>query len=677
MAQQKTVDLEIFEGPNIYARHPVIRYQFEYENIETVINVGFVPVFYKLLDLGGISAPSDLLTITDKPEKMLATLFAWSTVGLQRLSGCSIPDGCVEPVPGTNRWVCAIPFSQLEIGRAASIKVFLVINQFLEKEDLSAIGLEFIQSLRDTLVDLKELYQKLEPGTPEAEFIEIAHQRGIPWRRFSHEKPIMQFGYGKFRKSCNRTILQIESQIASEMANNKELTSMVLADAGLPVPQQVVVRLRSAAKEAAQKIGFPVAIKPLYGLKGFGVSPNVTGPDQMDDALDKAARYDKPVIVEQHIEGDDYRLQVTGGKLEFGILRTRAMVTGDGKNTVADLIEEVNKAPWRKDAGGKLVYGIQKTPDSTRILERQGYGWDSIADKDVDVFLQDVANSSQGGDYEMITHTIHPENAAMAVRAAEAVGLHIAGVDFITNDISKPYWETGGAICEVNLMPGIDGAAPSPDQPLYQFEKAFDLIFPEQDFNAIPTVAVLGVDQEKSVKWLKEIFDLYDLQIGLKIDMEAEVNGSPLVGIKSSCDASRSILWNPSVEAAIIMENPDSVRKEGLGYSQIDCVIFEKMPCYHDGHEAVDVANLFANIADKAVLYNADDPALCDWIKDVPSQLCIPVSGDKLPDHVASNPELSSLYDTLDENEKLPFLLAVESVRIMGNMKRDAGKVID
>ncbi len=596
---------------------------------------------------------------------MLASLFTWCAVELQRQVGCELIDGFVEETSDTEIWNCFIPFSIKELGQFSSKEVFRAINYAFDA-DYKKISIEdALENTRKIRGVAKEIYQDLSFETPTAEFIQIAESRNIPWKRVKAGQPYFHFAYGKNRQTIHRTILQIESQISAEMANNKEMTTLLLAEAGLPVATQVVVTSGRDAHAAAKRIGYPVAVKPLYGLKGYGVSPKVCNSEELIEALKKAHKYEKPIIIEDHIVGQDYRLQVTGGKFEAGILRTRAMVVGDGSRTVEALADEINKAPWRWDANGKLKYGIRKTEDSTNILKKSGYDWLGVPKEDEKVYLQDVANSSQGGDFEIITSQVHPENTKLAERAAAAIGLHIAGVDFITTDISKPYWETGGAICEVNLMPAIDGMEPSADQPLYQFEKAFELMFPKEAAS-IPTISIVSNEEPKSIKWLKEIFSNYGLNVGCATDNKATVGGSQLVGLETSCDACKAVLWNPAVEVAVLIGSPEAIRKEGLGYWQVDCVILEQMPRFEDGEAALTAMALVAKTATKAVLYNEDDEELVTWVNTNSSDFFFPVSPHTLPENMATIPELMSIYETLADDDKPAFLMALQAVVKIG-----------
>lgn len=665
MEYQRTLAIDIFEGPNIFCSSPVIRYQFKYQDIGDKISEEFVTQFTRLIT-GGANSEFGKISIDFKnKEHIIAALFAGCAVELQRQTGCELIDGFVEETPNEDIWNCFIPFSIKEIGLFSSREIFRAINFAFEQDFTKICSEKAQQIITNVRSELKEKFQDLSFETPASEFIQIAENRGIPWKRIRDDKPFLHFAYGKYRQATHRTVLQIESQISAEMANNKELTTHLLADTGLPVAKQVVVTSGRDAHVAAKSIGYPVAVKPLYGMKGFGVSPKVSDPDALIEALKKAHKFDKPIIIEKHIEGQDYRLQITGGKFESGILRTRAMVVGDGILSVEALADKANMAPWRWDTNGKLKYGIQKTEDTTKILARHGYDWNSIPKGDEKVYLQDVANSSQGGDYQIITTEVHPENAKMAERAAAAIGLHIAGVDFITTDISKPYWETDGAICEVNLMPAIDGMEPSSDQPLYQFEKAFDLMFPK-DAASIPTIFIVSNDEPKSVKWLKEIFGIYNLKVGYAFDDVATVEGSRLVGLQTSSDVSKAILWNPAVEAAILVSSPDAIRKEGLGFSQINCVILERMPQFGDGEAALSVMTLVAGTATKAVLYNQDDAELVEWVSTAPSDLFYPVSPHIIPGNMAMIPELMSIYETLGAEDKPAFLMALQAVVKIG-----------
>ncbi|MEP4192937.1 MAG: hypothetical protein ABJN51_17740, partial [Sneathiella sp.] len=490
--------------------------------------------------------------------------------------------------------------------------------------------------------------------------IQVVEKRGIPWRRFHPEKSILHLGYGSDRKALDSTICSAESHLAAEAANNKEQTNLLLKDAGLPVPEQRVVVGEKRALKAMEKLSFPVAVKPLYGLKGYGVTPKVNDSQMLVEAVHKASRFRKYIIVEQYIPGNDYRLQVTGGKFTGGILRTPARIIGTGKASIAELVQSENAAPWRWGENGSLRYGIRKNPETSQKLKDQGLDWQDVPEKGQEVILQDIANVSQGGSYVSIADQIHPENIKMAERAAAAIGLKVAGIDFITQDITRPYWETGGKICEVNLMPNLDVIDPYDDQPLYQFERVIDQIFPAGSTSSVPTLAILSDTASRIVPWLEKIFEFHDLAVGKQQGAGAFVAGSPLIGAETATASVQSILWNPAVDIALLVQDADTIREEGLAFDQIDHVFFEKMPTYSDNEPASDAALLLMKQATKTISFNEADAILAAWIGTVEEFDAEGISGQE------KTMRSIRFLGSLAEDEKQACLIAINLAKKAG-----------
>ena len=157
----------------------------------------------------------------------------------------------------------------------------------------------------------------------------------MPWIRLN-ERSLVQLGHGKFQRRIQATVTSETRHTAVEIASDKRLTNQILSDLGLPVPRQERVRGPEDAVAAAEKLGFPVVVKPLDGNHGKGVSINLTTSEQVRMAFEKAYEYSSVVIVETFQEGHDYRILVVNGKVVAAAQRVPGHVVGDGRHTVAE-----------------------------------------------------------------------------------------------------------------------------------------------------------------------------------------------------------------------------------------------------------------------------------------------------------------------------------------------------
>jgi cyanophycin synthetase len=225
---------------------------------------------------------------------------------------------------------------------------------------------------------------------------------------------------------------------AVELASDKEETNNILRDLGLPVPKQRLVQNSSDAKRAAEQIGFPVVLKPLAGNHGRGVSVNLKTTDEVEVAFDKSREHGHNVIVESYLEGHDHRLLVVNGTFVAAAKRVPGHVVGDGRQSIEQLVEIVNKDPRRGVGHEKVLTRLELDEQAKRLLEKLGYDCDTVPKEGEIVYLRSTANLSTGGTAIDVTDTIHPDNREMAIRTINAIGLDIGGVDFLTKDISAP-----------------------------------------------------------------------------------------------------------------------------------------------------------------------------------------------------------------------------------------------
>ncbi len=281
--------------------------------------------------------------------------------------------------------------------------------------------------------------------------LKAAEGRGIPWL-WNSDVGYYQLGHGRHRKWVEATVTGNLSVLGYEVARRKSLANELLRSLALPVPQSVVATDVEGAVAAALKIGYPVVVKPMIGHKGIGITVGVKSDYDLMGAFKKARKINNSVIIEQLISGGDTRLLVVGRKLVAAASRSPPQVRGDGRNTIAQLIR-IENARRLENPGVALPIDIDD--DLRQTLLGHGLNLDFILAADATARLRTVANWSQGGTTTDVTDVVHPDNADMAVRAALAVGIDVAGVDFITPDITRPYYEVGGAICEINYRPGL------------------------------------------------------------------------------------------------------------------------------------------------------------------------------------------------------------------------------
>lgn len=249
------------------------------------------------------------------------------------------------------------------------------------------------------------------------------------------------------------------SPVTGVITGNKQLTRQFLQAAQAAVPQGRTFRMHEtdAAISFAEDLGYPVVVKPLAGRSGAGVVAGITDElgvqwavEQIMELQGTAGRF----IVEDHIEGQDYRIYVAFGEVLSVVLRRPASVIGDGVQTISRLVESKNAIRMHNPHTRTRLIRSGATTDYQ--LAKQRLGWESVPEAGQEVRLAAAANISRGGDSVELLPETHPSIIAAAIRAAKAIpALNQAGVDFLLVDHRKPLDEQAGGICEINTAPAL------------------------------------------------------------------------------------------------------------------------------------------------------------------------------------------------------------------------------
>jgi cyanophycin synthetase len=396
--------------------------------------------------------------------------------------------------------------------------------------------------------------------------IEAAERKGIPWEPAVGR--LTRLGQGKFqqifdlpdRKLASHSKL---SMIASKLANDKVIANRIMAASGLPVPQQVTVDSIAAAPAAARKIGYPVVIKPNDSSLARGVSVALKVPDELPAAYERARREGSRVIVESFLEGDTHRMLVAGGSLIAACRQVVPSVTGDGKSTIGDLIKELNADP-RRD--GSVLSRVPLDQELTRTLRLADYEFDTVLEKGENFKLRSLPNQSTGSSTIDVTNHVHQDNRDLAIRAAQTLGLWLAGVDFITPDIGQSYKDVGGGINEINARPSIKfSAKPTEGEPQDVAALIIESTFPPGDQGQLPVAAVAGRENESVARTLDRILRSARPGVALVTDGGATVDGNQ-AGLEKAGpqETSRSVMRDRRVEALVRTVAPEHVAQHGL-----------------------------------------------------------------------------------------------------------------
>ncbi|HZW19832.1 cyanophycin synthetase [Noviherbaspirillum sp.] len=485
---------------------------------------------------------------------------------LQAQAGCPVTFSRSVATVEAGTYQVVVEYTEEDVGRLAF--------ELAEKLIASAIhNTPF--DLDAALKELRDLDEDIRLGPSTGSIVYAAVARGIPYRRLT-EGSMVQFGWGHRQRRIQAAETGSTSAIAESIAQDKELTKMLLHSAGVPVPNGRAVANGEDAWKAAQEIGAPVVVKPRDGNQGKGVAVNMKTREDVLRAYEAAHAISEDVIVERYITGHDYRILVVGDQMVAAARREPPQVTGDGVHSIAQLIEQVNKDPRRGDGHATSLTKIRVDDIARAVLDKQGYTIDSIPPKGTLVVLRNNANLSTGGTATDVTEDVHPELAARAVEAAQMVGLDICGVDVVCETVIKPMEEQGGGIVEVNAAPGLRmHLQPSYGKGRPVGEAIISAMFKDGDDGRIPVVAVAGTNgKTTTVKLTAHILATDKHRVGMTGTDGVYIGDKRIdTGDCSGPRSARNVLMHPDVTAAVFETARGGVLREGLGFDRCNVAV--------------------------------------------------------------------------------------------------------
>lgn len=598
----------VFVGANRHHHEPVIRLTVAFGRTDAARVVRELPELMERLGSWGTDAG------WLRGDASAGMAMACLARELLVRSGSKRAFGDCRPVPKESDQVWVLfGHDHEEVGLAAGDLAFDILD-FIEYGDKSRRSWKELCADYDDFLHLAER-RALGPST--RSLIQAAEDRGIPWFRLNTQS-LIQLGHGRYQKRIEATTTSDTSMIATEIAKDKSLAYQILSDLGLPVPKQRVVYSLRRALDAANKIGYPVVTKPLDGNHGRGVTVNILNDDQLEAGYDAAKEHGDAIIVEQMVKGFDHRLLVINGKLEAAARRMPGHVVGDGRSTVKQLVDTVNRDPRRGVGHEKELTQIQLDAQALSCLGDLNMTVDSVPPEGQVVLLRRTANLSTGGTAIDVTDVIHPDNREMAERAIKAVGLDIGGVDFLSEDITVSYKENGAGICEVNAGPGFRmHVAPSEGKPRDIAGKVMDMMFPPGTRARVPIAAITGTNGKTTTsRMLAHVLRLAGHHVGMTSTDAVYINGHLTVkGDMTGPKAAGMVLRDPDVDFAVLETARGGMLRAGLGWDWCDVGAVLNVSEDHMGlggihtlEDLADVKSLIVRNAKDTAVLNADDP---------------------------------------------------------------------
>jgi cyanophycin synthetase len=623
----RILNRNVYVGPSQYAKFPVIRLELDLGALEqwptARLGGGFIDALVAALP--GLAEhgcsyrePGGFIRRMREGEgTWLGHVLEHVAIELQNVAGEDVTFGKTRSISDDRPGVYSVvyEYAQREEGIAAGELALKLLDSLLPADLRTATSDDWNwDNERDAFI---RYAQRRALGPSTASLVKAAVDRGIPWLRLN-EQSLVQLGHGKYQQRIQATVTGRTPHIAVELASDKEETNKILGSLGLPVPRQELVTSQTDALKAARKLGGPVVLKPYNGNHGRGITINVTGEDEIRAGFEAAREHSRSVIVETYLAGDDHRLLVVNGELIAATRRTPGHVVGDGRRTVAELVEIVNSDPRRGVGHEKVLTKLKLDREAELMLERMGYTADSVPPAGETVPLRSTANLSTGGTATDVTDIIHPDNRAMAERAVRAIGLDVGGVDFLSTNIAESYKAIGGGICEVNAAPGFRmHIAPSEGTPRDAAGPVIDMLFPPGTPSRVPIAAVTGTNgKTTTARMLAHIAKMAGYTPGLTTTDGVYIDGQRTVeGDMTGPVSARMVLADPQIDLAVLETARGGLVRAGMGVAEVDVGAVINVASDHLGLKGIDtleqlaeVKRIVVEVARECAVLNADDP---------------------------------------------------------------------
>ncbi|HEX8268326.1 MAG TPA: cyanophycin synthetase [Flavobacterium sp.] len=614
----KILKIQALRGPNIWSirRKKLIQMRLDLEEMEqfpTNKIPGFRERIEQLLPTLGKhrcseGVPGGLFMRIERGTWM-GHVIEHIALEIQTLAGMETGYGRTRETktPGTYNVV----FSYME----ETVGIFAAESSVRIAEALIA-GTEY--DLEADLQQMREIRERVRLGPSTGSIVEEAVSRDIPWIRLGSNS-LVQLGYGVHQMRFQATITCKTSNIAVDIAGNKEETKRLLGANSIPVASGGIVAAEEDLEQVIDKIGYPIVIKPLDGNHGKGASINVTNYEDAKAGLTYAKTYSRRVIVEKYITGFDFRILVIDNKLVAAAKRIPANVVGNGADTIQKLIETTNLDSRRGYGHENVLTQIDVDRDTLDLLEKLNYTLESVPARDEVVYLKSTANLSTGGTSVDVTDMMHPDNIFICERISRVIGLDICGIDIMAENLTEPLKKTGGCVLEVNAAPGFRmHLAPSEGLPRNVAAPVIDMLYPPGKTSRIPIIAVTGTNgKTTTTRLLAHIVRNNGYKVGFTTSDGIYIQNHMMEkGDTTGPMSAEYVLKDPTVEFAVLETARGGILRSGLGFSRCDIGIITNINEDHLGiadiHTLDDLARVKSTVVhsvkkDGWAVLNAED----------------------------------------------------------------------
>ena len=628
----KILGLQALHGAGYYSAGPVIIMQLNLGEFDEIFTSKIDGFFEKLKDiLPGLEehhcseGETGGFFLRIKDGTLLGHVAEHIAIELQILAGMDVSFGKTRSTGQKGVYNVVFRFHNEEAGLYAAKASIDILNRILTKKDINidlCIG------------DLKHIREKskLNPGT--RAIVNEARERNIPVINLESYN-LIQLGTGKFQKRIRDSVSSDTPLLAAENSVNTFLNTLMLANAGIPVAKTMKTGVPEEAIAFWKSLNKPVTIKSSKKTSQNCIFPALNDPEVINAAFVLCKNYSDEILVQEQIPGMIFRLLIIDNKFVAASLLQQPEIIGNGKDTIARLIEKLNEEQNRQPGKKGSLDVLQPSDDMLEVLSFHGFTLDDVPEKGVKIILSNNPAIQSGALPTDVTGIVHPLNRTIAERVAEINGLKVAGIDIICADISKPIEDNQGAVIGVDMAPDLrihlypwkgnsrDVAAPF-----------LDMLFPENAPTRIPVISVTGSAGKSVCAYLINfMLEKEDYKTGLAHSDGIYIGGRRIIREDmANFHAAQLILKDPGVDYAVLETSVESILTHGLGYNFADVGIVLNVHSQHLDQNYIrhteDLAYAKSVVAEEVYnegysILNADDPLVFKMSERIYSKLVL------------------------------------------------------
>ncbi len=559
---------------------------------------------------------------------LLGHIMEHLAIEIQTLAGMNVGFGKTRETKIKGAYNVVFRFFDEVAGIYAGKAAINLINSIILNQEFD------LAEIIKNLIEIRET-RLLGPSTQA--IVDEAIRRDIPVIRLDKYN-LVQLGTGKFRKIIRATIAETTSLLAVETTDDKYITTQILHDAGIPVPETILTENLEKVFNFHAKLNKPIIIKPAQGYQGKRVSIDLNTPEAITNAFNWAKEFDEEIIAQEDILGGTYRLLIIDFKYAATVRLIPAYIVGDGINTIKQLIDKLNAESSREIGDKGILTKLEIEEDTLKIIELKNYTIETILPNSEIIYLKNSGNMRLGASSIDVTDIVHPENIAIAERAAKIMNLNVAGVDILSQNIKISMLQNSGKIIEINSAPDFRmHIKPTMGTPRYVQRNYISMIFPKNATTQIPIISITGsYGKSLLLKTLYNALKNKNLKVGMLSRKGLFVDDTVIKNTDATLnvDNVNLLLKEPNLDVAILETTLESILNYGLGYENahfgIVLNIDSKKPDYYmydHMRDIDDVAYAKSVVAEQVkdkgyTILNADNDIILNMKKRVYSN-CI------------------------------------------------------